>query len=186
MISTRCWKRALVLLGSLWMLGVLVACGAFDPAMTENEPGEMGFQQVESQYEKWMAMEVTGPPQDQVEALEQKLDTFEELDAAYEQLTEDAAPYWEAAARFRRGDIYQYMADFLLTEVPVPYQEGTEEYWTYRDLLDDVAFPLEDHAVCKFEELHGWSQHQGVVNDWTDRGARRLEILKQHGAGCGD
>lgn len=135
---------------------------------------ESRFMLVERELEEWEQITIEGTLQQQERRLEEKVEGTEELIDKYEEVFEYGNLDWNLAANFRMGDLLHQMAEALF-DVPIPFEEGTEEYWVYQDTLDSIAFPLEDRAVERYEETIERARENEIVNEWTERTLQALQ-----------
>ncbi len=129
---------------------------------------ESRFMLVERQFEEWDRIAITGTLQQQNARIEEKLEGAEEIQDAYEEVLQYQNLDWNLAARFRLANVLHRVANALY-DVPVPFEEGSEEYWVYQDMLDDLAFPMEDAAIEQYEDTIARARENEIVNEWTER-----------------
>jgi cellulose synthase operon protein C len=137
---------------------------------------EAQFMFAERAYEKWANLDIKGKLKAQKKLLKQKVEGQQELTKKFEQVFEYQNIDWTMAANFRIGSLFQEFASSLY-EVPIPFAEDSEEYEIYRTSLEDIAIPLEDEAIVRYEKTISVAREQKLVNDWTKK---TLEQLNQY------
>ncbi len=137
---------------------------------------ESKFRIVEQEFEEWDAIRIEGSLQQQSSRLEAKIEGVQELTARYREVMGYQNLDWSLAAYYRQGSLLQRLSEELY-EVPIPFDEGTDEYFAYQDMLDDIAFPLEDAAIEQYAETLQRARDAEIVNEWT---RRTLEALNHY------
>ncbi|MBM4318674.1 MAG: tetratricopeptide repeat protein, partial [Deltaproteobacteria bacterium] len=75
---------------------------------------------------------------------------------------------WTLAAYFRLATLFQRFADKLYaTPIPTAIADDEEAAAEYRVQLEDVAVPIEDEAVKRFEKALEVARENKIVNEWT-------------------
>ncbi len=100
------------------------------------------------------------------------------LSAKYSLVFDYKVLEWTLAAYFRMAQLFQLFAEKLY-DAPIPKaiaadEEAAEEY---RVQLEDVAVPIEDEAVKRFETALQVARKNHVINRWTKR---ILEVLNKY------
>lgn len=129
---------------------------------------ESHFMLVERKFEEWDSITIDGTLQQQNARIEEKLEGAEDIQDAYEEVFQYQNLDWNLAARFRLANVLHRVANALY-DVPVPFEEDSEEYWVYQDMLDDLAFPMEDAAIEQYEDTIARARDNEIVNEWTQR-----------------
>ncbi len=137
----------------------------FEPELWDDDPATH-FEMVEEEFERWDAFVIEGGADEHRDSVYEKLDWLDELIAEYEQVTDHDDVEWTSAAFYRIADMLQRTAQELYVTT-VPYEEESDEYWEYHDELDDLAVPLEEEALERYEDLLWWTADQGIENDWV-------------------
>lgn len=138
---------------------------------------ETRFMQVEEDFARWDDIRIRGNLAQQQRLLGQKIDGIDDLVKNYQTVLEYRNLDWNLAVYFRLGNILHRFAEELY-EVPVPFPEGSDEYWEYRDVLDEIAFPLEDAAIERYEEAFTRARDNEIVNQWTRRTLEELHSFQ--------
>ncbi len=134
---------------------------------------ESRFMLAERKFEEWDSIRIEGTLQQQQNRLQDRLDGIDEVQSSYREVIDFGNLDWNLAAYFRIGNMLHRMADALF-DVPNPFDEGTDEYWVYQDTLDDLAFPLEDNAVQRYEQVIAMARQHEIVNEWTQRALEEI------------
>ena len=135
------------------------------------------FMLVERDYAEWEKVRIRGNRKAQEKLLKEKIAGQKELTGKYEEVYGYASLEWTMAASFRIGKMYQEFAKSLY-EVPIPFREDSEQYEIYRTQLEDVAIPLEDEAIRRYEATISKAREAKVVNEWTKRTLEELNKYK--------
>lgn len=96
--------------------------------------------------------------------------------AEYFKVFEFKSHGWTVAAATRVGLLYHRFRDKLFN-VPMPPGLSEEEQDTYRFLLDDKAFPLEEKAIEAYVRALQLAKENQVYNKWGARAARELASI---------
>ena len=135
---------------------------------------EAQFRLTERDFEEWDDIRIEGTLAQQERRLEDRIDGVENLQDQYRKVISYGNLDWNLAAFFRIGNINERMAEALY-EVPNPFEEGSDEYWQYVDMLDDLIFPLEDDALARYRETISRARQHDIVNEWTERTLESLQ-----------
>lgn len=136
------------------------------------------FMLVEREFATWDNLALDGNLRQQQRALPQILEGVEALTARYREVLTFRNLDWSLAAYFRIGNLLQRTSEKLY-EAHIPFDEGSDEFYYYQDQLDEIAFPLEDAALARYEEALQQARDNEVVNEWT---RRTLEALNSFDA----
>ncbi len=138
---------------------------------------ESKFMLVEREFTEWDNIRIQGSLQQQERLLGQKIEGVEKLSDEYRSVLSYQNLDWNLAAYFRIGNLLQRTAEELY-EVPNPFDEGTDEFFVYQDALDDIAFPLEDAPIERYEETIDRARDNEIVNEWTIRTLAELHSFQ--------
>ena len=138
---------------------------------------EAQFRLTEFEFEKWDDIKLRGSLNKQKKALDAKITGQEKLVAQYEAVFVYGNLEWTIAAGYRVGNLFQRFANTLY-DASVPFSEGSESYDIYRTQLDDIAVPLEDEAIVRYESIIGKAREEKVVNEWTKLALEQLNQYK--------
>lgn len=134
------------------------------------------FMLAEEDFQKWDEIAIKGNMTQQGKLLEKKVEDQQQVARAFQEVFEYGSVEWTLAAYYRTGSLYEAFAEALY-DVPIPYEEGSEEWEIYRGQLDDMVVPLEDKAVEFYEDTIKRARDEKVVNEWTKR---TLEALNNY------
>lgn len=135
------------------------------------------FMLVERDFEDWEEIQIKGNINRQKKLLETKIAGQKELTEKYESVWEYQSLEWTMASSYRIGNLFQKFA-ISLYDVPIPFPEGSEEFDIYRTQLEDVAIPLEDEAIVRYEKTIERAREAKIVNEWTKRTLAELNKYK--------
>ncbi len=135
------------------------------------------FMLVEREFEDWRDIKIKGSINRQRKRLETKIEGQKELTAKYESVWEYQSLEWTMASSFRIGSLFQQFA-ISLYDVPIPFDDMSEEYEIYRTQLEDIAIPLEDEAIVRYEKTIQKARDAKIVNKWTKRTLEELNKYK--------
>jgi TolA-binding protein len=135
------------------------------------------FMLVEREYEDWEDIKIRGNLNRQKRLLKKKIEGQKALTPKYEKVYEYRNLEWTLAATFRIGKMHQDFANALY-EVPIPFKEGSEQYDIYRTQLEDIAIPLEDEAIKRYEGTIAKAREEKIVNEWTKKALEQLNQYK--------
>ncbi len=137
------------------------------------------FMLIEPDFEEWDAIAIRGTPNQQERLLTQKVEGAQELREAYQKVFQYNNLDWNMAAFFRRANV-QHQFAAALYDVPVPYEEGSDEYWIYQDMIDDILFPMEEQAIESYEEVLSRARNYDppIANEWTERTIIALHFFR--------
>lgn len=134
------------------------------------------FELAEDEFQQWKTIQIKGSMKQQGKLLEKKVADQKIVAASFQDVFNYGSLEWTLAAYFRTGSIYEEFAKALYN-VPIPFEEGTEQWDIYRTQLDDMVVPLEDKAIEFYEGAVQKAREEKVVNEWTKR---TLEHLNEY------
>ncbi len=140
-------------------------------------PAEAVFELVEDDFESYRALELKGTLPRQKKTLTDMQARIKALNAAYAEVLPYKAFEWNLAAFYRLGHIYQIFAERLY-EAPIPDSLSEDEQDVYRTTLEDIALPIEDEAVKRYEQAFDKAREFRVTNAWTRRILQALNKYK--------
>jgi TolA-binding protein len=126
------------------------------------------FKLADQAYQEWKTLEIKGSMKQQGRRLKDKLKVAKEVNAEFREVWQFGSLEWLLASTFRIGSLYQAFAESLYN-VPIPYDEGSDEWYIYREQLDEIAIPFEDKAVQNYEKVITKARQEKVVNEWTKK-----------------
>ncbi|WP_168210759.1 tetratricopeptide repeat protein [Persicimonas caeni] len=131
------------------------------------------FLLAEESFQDWKAIEIKGSMKRQGRLLKKKIEVQKEVAKEFQEVWSYGSLEWTLASTFRIGSLYQAFAESLYN-VPIPFEEGTEEFDIYRMQLDDMVIPLEDKAIQYYEQTIAKAREEKVVNEWTKKTLEEL------------
>ncbi len=131
------------------------------------------FQLADYSYYEWRDIKIKGNMKQQGRLLEKKIEGQKELTKEFQEVWEFGSLEWTLAATFRIGSLFQTFATALY-DVPIPFDDDSEEWMIYRGKLDDIAIPLEDKAIEYYEQTIKKAREEKVVNEWTKKTLEEL------------
>lgn len=135
------------------------------------------FMLAERNFAVWNKVQIKGSLNNQKKLLNQKIGGQKKLTAEYESVWAYQSLEWTMASSYRIGSLFQQFAQSLYN-VPIPFREDSEEYEVYRTQLEDVAIPLEDEAIRRYEATIAKARQEKIVNEWTKRTLEELNRYK--------
>ena len=140
-------------------------------------PAEAQFRIVEQVFEAYAAQRLKGSLRQQGKVIQQMQTQVKDLSRRYGDVLQYKSLDWTLAAFFRLGHIYQLFAERLY-EAPVPEGLSADDEDLYRTQLEDVAVPLEDEAVRRYETAFQKAREFRITNEWTKRIVASLNKYK--------
>ncbi len=135
------------------------------------------FMLVEREFVQWRAIKIKGSLNNQKKVLPEKIAGQKKLTAEYESIWGYKNLEWTMASSYRIGSLFQQFAASLY-EVPIPFKEDSDSYEVYRTQLEDIAIPLEDEAIRRYEATIAKAREEKIVNEWTKRTLDELNKYK--------
>lgn len=135
------------------------------------------FMLTEFEFKDWNKISIKGSQKAQKKLLDARIKGQQALTPKYQKVYAYQNLEWSMAAGFREGNLFQEFAKALYN-ASVPFKEGSEEWDIYRGQLDDIAVPLEDEAVKKYELIVKKAREAKIVNEWTKRALEELNKYK--------
>lgn len=140
-------------------------------------PAEARFELVEDDFETYRSLRLQGTLSRQKKTLEDMQTRIKALGVAYAEVLPYKSFEWTLAAFYRLGHIYQLFAERLY-EAPIPTSLSDDEQDVYRTTLEDIALPIEDEAVKRYETAYDKAREFRVTNLWTRRILQALNKYK--------
>ncbi|RAL25000.1 hypothetical protein DL240_01960 [Lujinxingia litoralis] len=131
------------------------------------------FMLVEHRFREWEKLKIEGSVAQQGRLLQRKIEELQELGQEYSKVFGYRSFDWTLAANYRIGFLAQSLAESLY-EVPIPFDEDSDEYFIYQGELEAVAYPLEEQAIERYERTIAEARNARVVNEWTKRTLEQL------------
>jgi rubrerythrin len=131
------------------------------------------FQLAEKKYQKWKKIKIDGDLSEQKKLLDKKIKEQKKVSKAFKKVWDYKNLEYTLASSFRVGSLFQGFAESLY-QVPIPFDPGSEQYRMYRTQLEDIAIPLEDKAIERYEQTIKKAREEKIVNEWTKKTLNEL------------
>lgn len=131
-------------------------------------PARGTFELIEDEFNQYTSIKLRGSPKSQIKAIAEMLKTRDKLVGKYNQVIQYKSVEWTLATFYRLGQLFQYLASALY-EAPIPDDFSEEEEESYRTQLEDIAMPVEDEAIKRFEFAFEKAKEYQVINKWTKK-----------------
>ncbi len=131
------------------------------------------FQLAEQKYQEWKKIKIEGELSAQKKLLDKKIKEQKKVSKAFKKVWDYKNLEYTLASSFRVGSLFQGFAEALY-QVPIPFDPGTEKYRMYRTQLEDIAIPLEDKAIERYEQTIKKAREEKIVNEWTKKTLNEL------------
>jgi hypothetical protein len=132
---------------------------------------------VEVEFEKYRSTKLKGSLPKQGKIIKKLQKRLPELTTRYAAVLQYKSLEWTLAALFRIGGLFEVFA-IALYEAPIPESFNDEMRDLYQTQLEDLALPLEDEAVKKYEKAYEKAREERVTNAWTKRIVQALNKFK--------
>jgi hypothetical protein len=103
---------------------------------------------------------------------------YPKLRDSYTNILNYESPVWTVAASYRLGKIYGVFAETLF-KAPLPKGLSEDEEFVYRDMLDEIAIPLQEKAIQNYDAVLKVVKQNKFYNKWYSKTA--FEIVKYEG-----
>ena len=138
---------------------------------------EAQFELAERKYTTWQEVTIEGSLQQQKTRLDKKIKEQKKVASAFKKVWQYKNLEWTLAAGFRIGSLFQGFAEALYN-VPIPFKPGSKQYRIYRKQLEDIAIPLENKAVKRYEQTIKKAREEKIVNQWTKKTLEQLNKFR--------
>jgi TolA-binding protein len=140
-------------------------------------PAEAQFRIIEQGFETYAAQKLKGSLRQQGKVVQAMQAQVKDLSRRYGDVLQYKSLDWTLATFYRLGHLYQLFAEKLY-EAPVPEGLSADDEDLYRTELEDVAVPLEDEAVKRYETAYQKAREFRLTNEWTKRIVAALNKYK--------
>ena len=136
------------------------------------------FMLAEHDFKDYEATEIRGTITQQGRTIKKLQTTSRQLSVRFSEVFDFKNLTWTLAAYYRLASLFQRFAEKLY-KAPIPAAIARDEDAAamYRMQLEDVAVPIEDEAVQRFEKALAVARENRIVNEWT---RRILEVLNKY------
>ena len=136
------------------------------------------FLLTEQDFKVYDAMKIEGSVAQQGATIKKLQALSRTLSERYAQVFDYKNLDWTLAAYFRLATLFQKFAEKLYAApIPAAIAGDQEAAEMYRVELEDVAVPIEDEAVKRFEKALEGARESKIVNEWTKKA---LVILNKY------
>jgi TolA-binding protein len=140
-------------------------------------PAEAMFHLVEPRFERFAAMKIKGNMKQQGQIINDMKKEIAGLTDDYSKILKYKALGWNIASFYRIGLLRQLFAQALY-EIPIPENLTDEMRDIYTTQIEDIAIPIEDEAVKRFEEAYERAKEFRISNEWTQKILQSLNKYK--------
>lgn len=140
-------------------------------------PAKAAFLLAEMDFGEYQALKLSGSLKNQGRVIKKMQTGIKDLERKYADVTQFKSLEWTIAAFYRLGHIYQLFAEDLY-EAPIPSSFSFEEEDLYRTELENIALPIEDKAVERYELAYEKAREFKVNSEWTQRILESLNKYK--------
>jgi TolA-binding protein len=156
---------------------------------TKNLIGDILFTLADSDYQKYISLSKAikstpayKPRSSAERGMQQKIKEmkalYPKLRDSYTNILNYESPVWTVAASYRLGKIYGVFAETLF-KAPLPKGLSEDEEFVYRDMLDEIAIPLQEKAIQNYDAVLKVVKQNKFYNKWYSKTA--FEIVKYEG-----
>ena len=129
------------------------------------------------EHTRWATIQLRGSIRRQKSSLDALITGQEDLVRSYEDVFSYGDLESTLEAGYRVGTLFDHFAD-VLEDGDNPFQPGTHQHNVYQQQLDDIAVPLRDEAIVRYEKIASKARQEGMLTDAVRRTYARLAILK--------
>lgn len=131
-------------------------------------PAKAQFELVELEFAPYETLQLRGSLKRQGKIIQQMQKSVQNLNRRYADVLQYKSFGWTLAAFYRLGHVYQLFAEKLY-DAPIPEGFSPDEEDLYRTELEDLALPIEDEAVKRFEQAYSKAVEFKITNEWSKR-----------------
>lgn len=129
-------------------------------------PAKAAFMLIEPRFEAFKKMKIKGNMRQQGQIISKIKSEIVGLTEDYSRLLKYKSLDWNIASFYRIGVLRQLFAQALY-ELPIPKGLSIEEEDIYTTQIEEIAIPIEDEAVQRFETAFKKAREFRVSNEWT-------------------
>ena len=127
---------------------------------------EAAFKLIEPRFKSFSALKIKGAMKRQKKIIKRLQEEVSGLTEDYGQMLRYKSLDWNIAAFYRIGLLRQIFAEALYN-LPMPSGLSEEEQDIYTTAVEDIAIPIEDEAVKRFETAYQNARKYRISNEWT-------------------
>lgn len=139
-------------------------------------PAQARFEQIEARFERFTKLKIKGSMRKQGKIIKTMKEEIAGLTEEYSALLKYKSLDWNIAAFYRIGLLRQLFSKALYN-IPLPQGLSPEEEDIYVTQIEEIAIPIEDDAVQRFETAYQKAREFRISNEWT---RKVLESLNQY------
>ena len=129
-------------------------------------PAKASFELIERRFQAFKKMKIKGGMRKQGQIINKMKSEIAGLTEDYSRLLKYKSLDWNIAAFYRIGVLRQLFAQALY-ELPIPKGLTIEEEDIYTTQIEEIAIPIEDEAVLRFETAFKKAREFRISNKWT-------------------
>lgn len=129
-------------------------------------PAQARFEQIEARFENFTRLKIKGSMRKQGQIIKSMKEEIAGLTEEYSALLKYKSLDWNIAAFYRIGLLRQLFSKALYN-IPLPQGLSPEEEDIYVTQIEEIAIPIEDDAVQRFETAYQKAREFRISNDWT-------------------
>lgn len=129
-------------------------------------PAQAAFELIEGRFNAFTRLKIAGTLKQQGRVIKLMKEEIVGLTEDYSKLLRYKALDWTIAAFYRIGLLRQLFAASLYA-VPMPSNLTPEEEDIYTTQIEEIAIPIEDEAVQRFEAAYEKAREFRIANEWT-------------------
>ena len=131
-------------------------------------PAEAAFEMIETRFQSFKRLKIKGNMKQQGKVITKMKSEIVGLTEDYSKLLKYKSLDWTIAALYRIGLLRQIFA-VALYELPIPAGLSIEEEDIYTTQIEEIAIPIEDEAVLRFETAFKKAREFRISNEWTKK-----------------
>ena len=131
-------------------------------------PAKAAFNLIEPRFKAFNKLKITGSMREQGKIINKMKLEIAKLTEDYSKLLKYKSLDWNIAAFYRIGLLRQIFAAALY-ELPIPKGLTIEEEDIYTTQIEEIAIPIEDEAVKRFETAFKKAREFRISNQWTTK-----------------
>ena len=123
---------------------------------------------IENRFQSFKRLKIKGNMKQQGKVITKMKSEIVGLTEDYSKLLKYKSLDWTIAALYRIGLLRQIFA-VALYELPIPAGLSIEEEDIYTTQIEEIAIPIEDEAVLRFETAFKKAREFRISNEWTKK-----------------
>ncbi len=151
---------------------------------SKNLVAEILFNRADKDYQKYIQLSqniIKTPSYKSGTAVERKMQRdikemvklLPEVRKQFDTVLNYESPIWSVASSYRLGEIPHIFAETLF-KAPLPQGLDEDEQFVYREMLDELAIPLNESAIKNYEAVLSFVQQHNWYNEWYRKTAGQI------------